>query len=260
MKKSTVIILAAGQGKRMKSSIPKVLHPLCGKPMISYVVDTAKSLSPTRIVVVVGVKSGEIKETLKRAGNTPLQFAIQDPPHGTGDAVMCAEQALKGYDGSVLILCGDVPLLRSDTIRKLVEFHESKQGAATVLTAVLPDPFSYGRIVREGDRVLKIVEQKDASDAEKKINEINTGIYVFEKSLLFEALHKVKPSNAQEEYYLTDTVQILCKEGKDVYGFSTPDWHEVTGINTRETLAEMEQTLQARIGGVTVKNPVKTEQ
>ena len=230
----------------MKSSIPKVLHPLCGKPMISYVVDTARSLNPTKIVIVVGVKSGEMKETLKRVGNVDLQFVTQYPPHGTGDAVMCAEQALKGYNGSVIVLCGDVPLLERNTISRLVEFHESKQRAATVLTAVLPDPFSYGRIVKEGDKVLKIVEQRDASDAEKEIDEINTGIYVFEKSFLFEALRKVKPSNAQQEYYLTDTVQVLCKEGKDVYGFSAPDWREVTGINTQKTLAEMEQALQAR--------------
>jgi bifunctional UDP-N-acetylglucosamine pyrophosphorylase/glucosamine-1-phosphate N-acetyltransferase len=266
MKKLAVIILAAGEGKRMESNIPKVLHPLCGKPMISYVVETARSLRPTRIVVVVGVKSGEIKEALKPAEDVPLQFAIQDPPKGTGDAVMCAEQSIEEHEGSVLVLCGDVPLLEQDTIRRLVEFHDRKRGAATVLTATFPDPSSYGRIVRKGDKVLKIVEHGDASDAEREIDEINTGIYVFEKSLLFEALRKVKPSNAQREYYLTDTVQVLCKEGKEVYGFSAPDWRQVTGINTRKTLAEIEQTLQARIvqrdqpGGVTVTSPVTTQQ
>lgn len=269
-----VIILAAGVGKRMKSKIPKVLHPICGKPMLSYVLDTAVRLKVAKIVVVIGAKMEDEIKNLRVQGfkGSKVEFVVQDPPLGTGDAVLCSESVFNELDGglrqqgSILVLCGDVPLLTLHTISKLVKFHNDTGGVATVLTTIPPDPGSYGRIVRSGVRgqkseVKKIVEVTDASPKIKKICEINTGIYIFDKSALFDALHKIKPSNVQKEYYLTDTIEILCKSGKGVYGYNASDWREVIGINTRKTLSEVESMLQAQIiqrhqlNGVTIKKP-----
>ncbi|MBI4722423.1 MAG: NTP transferase domain-containing protein [Candidatus Stahlbacteria bacterium] len=280
MKSLGVIILAAGVGKRMKSNLLKVLHPICGRPMLSYIIDTAVGLSPEKIVIVSSPKMEE--EILRFAQNdrwgrndkefksskvqwNKIEFVIQDPPRGTGDAVMCAESIFSDFDGPILVLCGDVPLLKSDTLNNLIKFHNTNKGAATVLTTIVPDPASYGRVVKskiknQKSKVKKIVEATDASESIKRIDEINTGIYIFDKSLLFDTLHKIKPSNVQGEYYLTDTIEILCNEDKEVYGFLTNDWQEVIGINTRKTLADVESMLQAQIiehhqlNGVAIKN------
>ncbi|MCK4352307.1 bifunctional N-acetylglucosamine-1-phosphate uridyltransferase/glucosamine-1-phosphate acetyltransferase [candidate division WOR-3 bacterium] len=275
MKSFSVVILAAGVGKRMKSKTPKVMHNMCGRPMLFYVVDTAKRLKPEKIVLVVGKKIDK-KYFIGAYCNTPLQFVVQDPPLGTGDAVLKTESMFKDVEAyrlsrrakagntPLLILCGDVPLLKSSTLRELIKFHYKIKASATVLTAIVPDPSLYGRIIRRGNKLIKIVEDQDASPEEKEISEINSGIYVFEKTPLFEALQEIKPVNAQKEYYLTDTIEILRKKGLPVSAYKTPDYHEVLGINTRRTLTEVENILQDRIienfqlEGVTVEEPETT--
>ncbi|MDI6840391.1 MAG: sugar phosphate nucleotidyltransferase [bacterium] len=244
----SVVILAAGIGKRMKTKIPKVMHLLCGKPILSYVIETAKSLNPSKIVVVVspGIDNKHLLDISPTQCDSPIQFVVQNPPKGTGDAVLCTQPVFNEFDGSILVLCGDVPLLTTLTLNKLIKLHQAKGAVATILTAVVPDPSSYGRIVREGNEVMRIVEEADASQVEKEISEVNTGIYVFEKAPLFDALHKVKPSNAQREFYLTDTIEILRKMGLKICAFKVDDYHETIGINTKAALAEVESILQSR--------------
>lgn len=270
-----IIILAAGVGKRMKSKTPKVLHPICGRPMLFYVLETAFKLNPSKAVVVVGPKM-EAGFKIRRLEDWKIgkwEFVVQEPAQGTGDAVLCAESSFNDFSGSILVLCSDVPLLTLNTLNQLIKFHSESGGVATVLTAITPDPGSYGRVIRvkskeqaasrktQNSRLKKIVEATDASESIKKIDEVNTGIYVFEKFALFDALHKIKPSNVQSEYYLTDTIEILCKNGKEVYGFCADDWREVIGINTRKELSLVEGILQAQIierhqlNGVTIKKP-----
>lgn len=259
MKPLSIIILAAGVGKRMKSDVPKVLHPICGRPLLSYVVETAQALKPRKIVLVVGREDGQIKKFFKKA-----HFVVQYPPLGTGDAVIQTQPVFQKFDGSILVLCGDVPLLTKATLTALIRFHYKVKAVATVLTAVVPEPSLYGRIIRRGDELLKIVEDQDASPSEKKINEINSGIYVFDKLFLFEALQEIKPSNTQKEYYLTDIIEILHKKGLSVATYKAPDYHEVLGINTRKALVDVQSILQSRIitrlqlEGVTIKNPNTT--
>ncbi|MDD2890936.1 MAG: NTP transferase domain-containing protein, partial [bacterium] len=212
-----VIILAAGEGKRMHSDLPKVLHPICGRPLLWYVKETAKNIKSAKVVAVVSKNKERIESCIE---DKTIEFVIQFPPRGTGDAVLKAEEALKDFDGLVVILCGDVPLIKEETLIDLIEYHLSKKACATILTTILPDAGAYGRVVRKGDKVVKIVEAVDANKEEKKINEINSGIYVFDKKELFSALHKINPSNAQKEYYLTDTIEIIQKKGLGVYGFA----------------------------------------
>ncbi len=245
MKKIGIIILAAGVGKRMKSKIPKVMHKLCGKTMLSYVINTALALNPEKTVIVINPKMDKNK-LVGVYHNASLHFVIQDPPRGTGDAVLQAEPIFKNFNGSVLVLCGDVPLITPHTLIELKNFHYNAKSSCTILTAIPPNPSLYGKIVRKGEEVLKIVEDSDASPEEKKISEINTGIYVFDCKELFKALHKIDPSNVQKEYYLTDTIEILCNEGKRVSAFRASDWQEVSGINTRKALAEVENVLQTQ--------------
>ncbi len=267
MKQFGVIILAAGMGKRMKSKTPKVMHKLCGKTMLSYVIDSALALNPKKIVVVINPKMkkknvGADNCTHLHKGKRQVEFIVQDPPNGTGDAVLQAKSVFKNFDGHIFVLCGDVPLITYNTLNGLKNFHCKAKSYCTILTAIPPNPGLYGRIIRKGEIVSKITEDLDATQEEKKINEINTGMYVFDCKELFNALHKIKPSNAQKEYYLTDTIEILCKEKKRVSAFGASDWQEVSGINTRKALAEVESVLQAQIieklqlNGVVVKEPV----
>ncbi len=257
-----VVILAAGLGKRMRSKLVKVLHPLCGRPMLSYVLDLAKGISPSRIVVVTGRQKSKVEKIL---ANEPIQFAHQKEQLGTGHAVSFARDQLKDFRGEIIILSGDVPLLTLETLDGLVSCHRDKGPGATILTAILDDPGSYGRIVRSEGEVLGIVEEEDASEDIRSVREINTGIYVFTASLLWAALSEVEPDNVQEEYYLTDVIEIIREKGGAVTGFPAPDPEEVMGINTRESLAEARSILQMRIhkehmlAGVTIVDPTTTE-
>ena len=254
----TSIILAAGMGTRMKSQKPKVLHKVCGKELCKWVIDASKKAGADTVVSVIGHKADMVKEALGKS----CEFAIQSEQKGTGHAVMQAADFIKDTDGNVVILNGDAPLITAETIKDVIAYHNENKNAVTVITAVLDDATGYGRIVRDanGD-VKKIVEQKDASDEEKKINEVNSGMYVFDSAALSYALTKLTPNNAQGEYYLTDTVEILLEAGKKAGAFAIEDNDEIRGINDRIQLYEAEKIMQERIikfhmrNGVTMHAP-----
>jgi len=233
------IILAAGRGVRMQSDLPKVFHNLFGKPMLESVLETVRSLGVSKIFVVVGHKKELITDHFK---NWPITFVNQDEQLGTGHAVRVVEPYLKDFSGTVLVLAGDVPMLTKETLQKLVDFHRSHKASATDLTAMLPDAGNYGRILRDSlGQIAKIVEKKDATPEELLINEINTGTFCFNSKDLFSALAKVRSENAQKEYYLTDTIEILKAEKKSVFAYKTPNFKETLGVNTKEELAQLEK-------------------
>lgn len=254
----TSVILAAGMGTRMKSKMPKVLHKVCGKPLSKWVIDASKAAGADKVCAVVGHKA----ETVKEVFGDVCEFALQTEQKGTGHAVMQAIDVIKNSKGEVVILNGDTPLITAETINKAIEYHKNNGNQATVITAILDDATGYGRIVRDNDgSVLKIVEQKDASEEEKKINEVNSGMYVFDAQSLVYALDKITPNNAQGEYYLTDTLEILLSAGKKIGGYAISDNDEIRGINDRVQLNEAEKIMQKRINeyhmrnGVTMRNP-----
>ena len=254
----TSVILAAGMGTRMKSKMPKVLHKVCGKPLSKWVIDASKAAGADKVCAVVGHKAETVKEVL----GDVCEFALQAEQKGTGHAVMQAIDGIKNSKGEVVILNGDTPLITAETINKAIEYHKNNGNQATVITAILDDATGYGRIVRDNDgSVLKIVEQKDASEEEKKINEVNSGMYVFDAQSLVYALDKITPNNAQGEYYLTDTLEILLSAGKKIGGYAISDNDEIRGINDRVQLNEAEKIMQKRINeyhmrnGVTMRNP-----
>ena len=251
------IVLAAGKGTRMKSDRSKVMHTIIDRPMLAYIIDALRAVSVQRIVVIVGYQAESIKEAFP-----DVEFALQQPQLGTGHAVMQAIDVIKNSKGEVVILNGDTPLITAETINKAIEYHKNSGNQATVITAILDDATGYGRIVRDNDgSVLKIVEQKDASEEEKKINEVNSGMYVFDAQSLVYALDKITPNNAQGEYYLTDTLEILLSAGKKIGGYAISDNDEIRGINDRVQLNEAEKIMQKRINeyhmrnGVTMRNP-----
>ena len=250
----TSVILAAGMGTRMKSKMPKVLHKVCGKPLSKWVIDASKAAGADKVCAVVGHKAETVKEVL----GDVCEFALQAEQKGTGHAVMQAIDVIKNSKGEVVILNGDTPLITAETINKAIEYHKNNGNQATVITAILDDATGYGRIVRDNDgSVLKIVEQKDASEEEKKINEVNSGMYVFDAQSLVYALDKITPNNAQGEYYLTDTLEILLSAGKKIGGYAISDNDEIRGINDRVQLNEAEKIMQKRINEyhVTMRNP-----
>lgn len=254
----TSVILAAGMGTRMKSKMPKVLHKVCGKPLSKWVIDASEAAGADKVCAVVGHKAETVKEVL----GDVCKFALQAEQKGTGHAVMQAIDVIKNSKGEVVILNGDTPLITAETINKAIEYHKNNGNQATVITAILDDATGYGRIVRDNDgSVLKIVEQKDASKEEKKINEVNSGMYVFDAQPLVYALDKITPNNAQGEYYLTDTLEILLSAGKKIGGYAISDNDEIRGINDRVQLNEAEKIMQKRINeyhmrnGVTMRNP-----
>lgn len=239
-----VIILAAGKGTRMKSDLPKVFHEILGEPMLSYVLKAVKELKPAKTLLVVGHQRALLMDYYK---DWPVKFVVQDPQLGTGHAVMQAKDELADFEGTVLVLAGDVPLLSVQTLRKLINVHHKTKAAATDLTAILADAGSYGRIVRSKDgKIERIVEKKDATPEELKITEINTGTFCFEKKALFEALAEVKAENAQQEYYLTDTLEILKRKGLPIHAVVADDPSEIEGINTKDQLDAVEKILLAR--------------
>jgi bifunctional UDP-N-acetylglucosamine pyrophosphorylase / glucosamine-1-phosphate N-acetyltransferase len=254
-----VVVLAAGKGTRMRSALPKVLHAAGGRALIEHALRAAASLSPASIVVIVGHQADLLKDALgKRLG---LSFAVQEPQLGTGHALLQAEPLLKGATGTLVLLSGDVPLLRTATLTRLVDTHRARNAAATVLTAVVADPAGYGRIVREDGQIAAIVEHKDASAAQREIREINSGVYAFEIAPLFGALRDIGASNAQGEYYLPDLVTIYRNRGLTVETVTLDDRREILGVNARKELAEVGSILQERkndelmAAGVTLVDP-----
>lgn len=240
-----VLVMAAGLGTRMKSNRAKVLHELGGRPLIAHVVRTAQTLDPRTILVIVGHQAEEVEQAVLSEVGELASFAIQAKQRGTGDAVESARRQLEDSGSLVLLLSGDVPLIRAETLRKLIEQHRATDAACTILAVRLENPTGYGRIIRDDQgRFEKIVEQKDASEEERKVREINSGIYCFESKDLFEALKRIEPKNQQSEYYLTDVAEILNSSGRKVEVFIHTDSREVSGINTRAELAEFENLIR----------------
>ena len=244
-----ILIMAAGLGTRMKSNLAKVLHKLDGRPLINHVCEAASILKPQKIYVIVGHQAEDVKTAVLSENDANLvAFALQEQQLGTGDAVNAAREFLENTDSILLVLSGDVPMIRAETLDALIQKHNEHHGrgaACTVLTVRLKDPSGYGRVVRDENGVFeKIVEHKDATDDEKQIDEINSGIYCFDTKKLFSALSQVSNNNAQGEYYLTDVPSILRDQGDEVAIFLCDDPREVEGVNDRRQLAEMEKVIR----------------
>jgi bifunctional UDP-N-acetylglucosamine pyrophosphorylase / glucosamine-1-phosphate N-acetyltransferase len=255
------VILAAGQGTRMKSKLYKVLHPVCGKPMVQHVVDQIEMLNIQEMVTIIGHGAQKVQAQL----GDRSKYALQEKQLGTAHAVMQAKEVLGGKEGITIVVCGDTPLITAQTMEALFNQHIELSAKATVLTAKLENPTGYGRMIRnESGLVEKIVEHKDATDAERAINEINTGTYCFDNQALFAALELVSNENVQGEYYLTDIVEILKKQGEVVTAYLTNEFEETLGINDRKALAEAERLMRNRINenhlinGVTIIDPSNT--
>lgn len=262
MNDTFAVILAAGKGTRMKSKLYKVLHPVCGKPMVQHVIDSLSHLKLQETIVVVGHGAEEVKERVSAEG---ISYVLQEEQLGTGHAVKMAKDRLQDRIGDTLILCGDTPLLTTETLQSFIHFHQKEKADVTVLTTQLEDPTGYGRIVRNAaGEVNRIVEQKDANEEEKQIKEINTGVYLFSNEQLMDSLNKIQNNNSQGEYYLTDCIQILFEKGKKVLAYLTNDPDETMGVNDRVALAEAEQIMKKRINqhhmraGVTIIDPQST--
>lgn len=255
------IVLAAGLGKRMKSKLYKVLHPVCGKPMVGHVLDALKQVPVDRNVVVVGHGAEAVKSYL----GDEVEFVLQAEQLGTGHAVMQARGLLEQEQGITIVACGDSPLIRASTLKRMVELHQKEQAAVTILTAEMEDPQGYGRVIRdENGLVVAVVEQKDCTPEQAAIREINAGTYCFDTQLLFRALDNVTNHNAQQEYYLTDVIRILKNEGKRIVAYRTDDPSEAVGVNDRVALSVAERLMRERLilehmaNGVTVIDPANT--
>jgi bifunctional UDP-N-acetylglucosamine pyrophosphorylase / glucosamine-1-phosphate N-acetyltransferase len=257
------VILAAGLGKRMKSKRAKVLHPIAGRPMILYSVETARRLPSDRIIVVAAHQAEALKEALI---NRPVEIVHQGRPLGTGHAVLQTRSVLADYRGPVLILNADAPLITVETLRAMLKMHRDRGAELTLLTAVFPDPKGYGRVIRDADsgEVMAIVEEADALPAQRDVREINTGFYLVDAPFLFEALTELKSDNAQKEYYLTDIVKAAIRQGRKLCAVRANEPQEVMGINSRVDLARIERAIARRIGerhmmeGVTLLDPETT--
>lgn len=232
-----VIVLAAGKGTRMQSDDPKVLHKLAGRPMLEYVLRAAYALKPSKVCVVVGHQGDEVKKVFSSASD--IEWVTQVNQRGTGDAVAQSADIFKGFEDPVLVLYGDIPGIKSETLRRLRMLHDSGGGAVTLLTAELEDPTGYGRVLVSGDgHVSKIVEERDATAFEREIQEINTGIGIYDPQFLFSSVKKLKPANKQRELYLTDLVEMARQEGRLVTRMQVKDPAETLGVNDREGLAD----------------------
>jgi bifunctional UDP-N-acetylglucosamine pyrophosphorylase/glucosamine-1-phosphate N-acetyltransferase len=259
MKEVGVILLAAGQGTRMKSNVPKVLHPLGGKPLFLHALTTAQRLKPSRVAIVIGHGADAVRQAYTE---NDVNWIIQNEQLGTGHAVLCAKDEFRGFSGDLLILSGDVPLIKEQTLRAMVDTQRERRAALTLMTAVLDAPTGYGRILREAHgEIGGIVEERDATDTQKSIQEVNAGVYVASAEFIFAALEQVGNKNQQSEYYLPDIVTVGLNQGKQIATFRVDDPSEMMGINTREELAAMEKALQAQINrkwmdaGVTLQDP-----
>lgn len=263
MNNIAAIILAAGKGTRMKSDCAKVMHPLAGQPMLAWPLQIARSGGAEKLVVVIGHQAEVVEKYCASSPNT--ECVLQAEQLGTGHAVACAKEVLSSFQGTVLILCGDTPLLTTQTIQKLLASHHEQKAVLTVLTAIMPNPFGYGRIVRDQTgRLLRIVEQKDATPPEQAITEINSGIYCMESEFLFSNIDSIRSDNAQGEFYLTDLVSIAAHKGLPCAAVCGDDPDEIMGVNDRVQLAEAARILRSRINtrlmlsGVSLIDPAQT--
>lgn len=263
MESLATVVLAAGKGTRMKSGLIKVLHPVAGVPMIAWPVAAARKAGSGTIVLVIGHQASAVQGVFRGAAD--IRCVMQEDQLGTGHAVGCALEALNGFRGTVLILCGDTPLLRSETLKSMLTFHQGNQAAVTVLTALMDEPYGYGRVVRDASgRVTRIVEQKDADPEEQEIREINSGIYCMDSDFLFANIRGIGNDNAQGEYYLTDLLAIAVRKGLTCLALPTADADEIMGVNDRVQLADAGRILRRRINrdhmlnGVTIIDPDNT--
>lgn len=238
----STIILAAGLGKRMNNpTLPKVLAPMCDKPLLGHVLDTSKQLNPLKQVIIVGHYKEKVIDYINKSDFSNCVFAVQSEQLGTGHAVAQAKDSLLDFEGNALILCGDVPLLTKDTLEKFLSAHEENKSDVSVLSTFAEKPYGYGRIIRDGNKnFTKITEEKDANDTEKQVKEINSGVFLVDKALLFHALDSVTPNNAQGEYYLTDIISILKSENHNVMAFPVAEFEELQGVNTVDDLKKVE--------------------
>lgn len=241
LKSFATVILAAGKGTRMNSDLAKVLHEINGQPLVQYVIDVALDLGSERTILIIGHQREKVKDACK---NLPVEYAVQAEQLGTGHAVLMTVELLKNYKHDLLVLSGDVPLLTRSTLQKLIQTHQESGALATLLTSELDDPTGYGRVIRDSNNhVIKIVEHKDATAEELKINEINVGIYIFKCRPLFQTLKRVKNDNSQGEYYLPDVVKMYVDAGEKVVAQLTKNFDETRGINTISQLKEAETIL-----------------
>jgi len=262
MRKLATIILAAGQGRRMKSSKPKVLHPIAGKPLLYYSLNVAREIRSQKIIVVVGYQQEKIKETFS---DPDIIYVTQFSQLGTGHAVVSAREVLAGFFGVILLLYGDIPLIKKATLEKLIGVHHEGESLVTVLTTRMKEPTGYGRIVRDKNgNIRKVIEEEDASPREKRITEVNSGIYCFDSTFLFDILDSLSRQNAQGEYYLTDTIAIARSRGGKVADLFISDEAELAGVNNRIELARASEVIRKEIlerlmlEGVTIINPQDT--
>jgi len=257
-----VVILAAGQGTRMKSRMPKVLHRLAGKPLIEHVLETAQTVRPETVTMVVGHEAESVRRCVGKRPN--VEWVLQEPQLGTAHALQQTEPRLAARQGTVILLSGDVPMLKAATLQRLVETHQTARAAATVVTAMVERPYGYGRIVRTRGRIARIVEERDASPAVRKIKEINGGIYAFDLVSLFDALRGIASQNAQGEYYLTDLIAIYRRRKLGVETLLVDNPQEIRGINSRTELAEVSRIVrqtkneELMAAGVTIIDPATT--
>jgi bifunctional UDP-N-acetylglucosamine pyrophosphorylase / glucosamine-1-phosphate N-acetyltransferase len=257
-----IVVLAAGKGTRMKSALPKVLHRVAGLPMIDYVLAAASSLAPRTVTVVVGHQAETLRAAL--SGRSSLTFVVQEPQLGTAHALLTTSGVLERATGTLVLLSGDVPLLTAQTLKLLVDCHTSRNAAATVVTAVVDQPLGYGRVVRRGERIARIVEERDATPAEREIREINSGIYAFALDGLFDALRQIATGNAQKEYYLPDLVAIYSESGRRTETVTVPNADEIRGINSRVELEEVSHIVRSHknealmADGVTIEDSATT--
>ncbi|MBI4412337.1 MAG: bifunctional UDP-N-acetylglucosamine diphosphorylase/glucosamine-1-phosphate N-acetyltransferase GlmU [Deltaproteobacteria bacterium] len=252
MPQIAVIILAAGEGTRMKSDIPKVLHPVAGYPLIAYPLNLCRQLHLKSVILVIGKKNEAVRKAVIGMGAKGIRFAIQHPPLGTAHAVQMGLKALAKFDGDLLILCGDMPLLKRSTLENLIWAHREKRAVLTFVTSVLQNPFGYGRILRTSrGEVCGIVEEKDADDNQRKISEINTGVYLVNSAFLREKLAQIENKNVKKEYYLTDLVSLAFHEQKPMTTVLTDDPSEGLGVNTQKDLTGVNELVnKERIGAL----------
>lgn len=235
------LILAAGKGTRMKSELPKVLHRVNGKPMLHKILEVVNTLNPEENILIVGYQKEEILKSLPG-----ICYVVQEEQLGTGHAILQAKDVLKDYSGDIMVLYGDTPLLRQETLESLYEYHKEHKASTTVLTAVYENPFGYGRIIKQDGNVLGIVEEKEANEEQKRIREVNAGVYCFDSQSLWQALSKINNDNEKGEYYLTDVLAIQAREGKTVLSYQLKDAQEILGVNSKVELAEASKVLRDR--------------
>jgi len=237
MAKRVAIILAAGVSKRMNTQLPKVLHEVCGRPMLSYVLDACRQVDVTKIYVVVGYGNEQVKEQFSDASD--IVWVHQEEQLGTAHAVLCCKEHLRDFEGETLILCGDGPLIRAATLKTLINKHEASQSAATLATAILDEPAGYGRIIRDVyGNIQGIVEDSDCTTEQLAIKEVNPSYYLFNNKILLEAVQRVKPNNVKQEYYLTDALSGIIQTGHKVTAVTAVRTEEAKGVNSRIELAE----------------------